>query len=116
MSARCGLLALLALGCVSATQDDCPGRRICRWVDCEGRRSFASCGDCPGGSIDVRRCQRYDAGALDVPATCENTPCAQPNTCLAPGCGGMVVYAGCCECPAATVEARACVGWDAGAD
>lgn len=106
------LLALL--GCVSATQDDCPGRRYCRWIDCEGRRSFTSCGPCPGGSVDVSRCVRYDAGAADVPRTCENTPCDQPFTCLAPDCAGAVVYSGCCACPAATVEARSCALRDGG--
>ena len=40
-------------------------------------------------------------------ASCEAGLCVRPNTCLSE-CGGDVVYTGCCQCEAGTVEQLSC--------
>jgi hypothetical protein len=108
-------LSLLA-GCTNPSED-CPGTSECRWGGCTGRR-FRSCGPCPGGSVDTRRCgagPRLDAGTDAPEATCANTPCFPPRRCLS-GCEGAVQYQGCCPCPEGTVDALTCPPRDASGD
>ncbi len=107
----CALVGLAACG----DEANCPERTSCHWDSCRGRM-FTACGVCPGGAIADRRCHGGTPLAVTRDAeapSCHNTPCLHPHVCRADDCVGSIVYTGCCECPAATVDVLDCGPHDA---